>query len=91
MLSTQETTHGHGRNGSDVRLISTLKDDGFTLSINAVDDSVAALIKAKKGTQYEYVVGEVCEQEKMLYDGLDIKNLVSYIAGGTSLETNTLI
>lgn len=68
---------------------STLKDDGFTLSINAVDDSVAALIKSKKGTQYEYVVGEVCEQEKMLYDGLDIKNLVSYIAGGTSLETNT--
>ena len=68
---------------------STLKDDGFTLSINAIDDSVAALIKAKKGTQYEYSVGEVCEQEKLFYDGLDIANSVSYIAGGTSLETNT--
>lgn len=68
---------------------STLKDDGFTLSINAIDDSVAALIKAKKGTQYEYSVGEVCEQDKLYYDGLDIANSVSYIAGGTSVETNT--
>lgn len=67
---------------------STLKDDGFTLSINAVDDSVAAIIKAKKGTQYEYDVSELCESEKLLYDGLLINNTVNYIAGGTSLETN---
>lgn len=47
---------------------STLSDDGFTLSINAVDDSVAALIKAKKGTQYEYSVNEVKDGKSLYYD-----------------------
>lgn len=47
---------------------STLSDDGFTLSINAVDDSVAALIKAKKGTQYEYSVNEVKDGKVLYYD-----------------------
>ena len=35
---------------------STFSDDGSIISINAVDDSLAALIKANKGTQYEYPV-----------------------------------
>ena len=53
---------------------STLADDGFTLSINAVDDSVAALIKAKKGTQYEYSVNLVKDSKPLYYDGLEMTN-----------------
>ena len=37
---------------------STLSDDGFVCSLNAVDDSVAAIIKARKGVQYEYSIDE---------------------------------
>ena len=55
---------------------TTLSDDGFVASINAVDDSVAALIKAKKGTQYEYVVKEVKDGTSLLYDGLEMTNSV---------------
>ena len=57
---------------------STLSDDGFTLSINAVDDSVAALIKAKKGTQYEYSVNEVKDGKSLHYDGLEMDNQVVF-------------
>lgn len=67
---------------------STLSDDGFTLSVNAVDDSVAALIKAKKGTEYEYVVSEICESDKLLYDGLDIQNKLDFVCGGEMKDEN---
>ncbi|MBO5854957.1 MAG: hypothetical protein J6Q61_09505 [Bacteroidales bacterium] len=62
---------------------STLKDDGFTLSINATDDSVAALIKAKKGTQYEYPIELVKEPNPLKYDGLSVHQKVGFICGGT--------
>ena len=39
--------------------VATLQDNGSILQINAVDDSVASMIKAKRGTQYEYPVEEV--------------------------------
>ena len=57
---------------------STMTDDGFTLSINAIDDSVASLIKAKKGTQYEYYVEELSEAQKLYYDRLELINQVKY-------------
>lgn len=47
---------------------STLSDDGYVLSMNAIDDSVASLIKAKKGTQYEYSVNEVKDSIQLDYD-----------------------
>ena len=68
---------------------STLSDDGFTLSINAVDDSVAALIKAKKGTQYEYSVAEVKDEKSLYYDHLQMKNEIKWSDGGTLNEEGT--
>lgn len=65
---------------------STLSDDGFTLSINAVDDSVAALIKAKKGTQYEYSVNEVKDEKSLLYDRIKMDSLIKWIDGATMDE-----
>lgn len=61
---------------------STLSDDGFTLSLNAIDDSVAALIKAKRGTQYEYPIELIKEPNTLKYDGLSMLQKVGFICGG---------
>lgn len=63
---------------------STFQDNGSTISISAVDDSVAALIKSKKGTQYEYVVSELTEGKYLFYDRIDIENNIKYIVVGES-------
>lgn len=60
---------------------STLSDDGYVLSMNAIDDSVASLIKAKKGTQYEYSVNEVMDSSLLDYDRLDMDSLIKWIDG----------
>ena len=69
---------------------STLSDDGFVLSINAVDDSVAALIKAKKGTQYEYSVDMVKDGKKLYYDGLNMTNHIVMTMPPNNSEDNTV-
>ena len=51
---------------------TTVEDDGATLYMNAVDNGIAAMIKAKKGTEYEYAVSEIREAEQLSYDGIDI-------------------
>lgn len=61
---------------------STLTDDGNTVSINGVDSSVAALIKAKKGTQYEYPVLELAEKKSLDYDHLVMLNNIKWENGG---------
>ena len=60
---------------------STLSDDGLTCSMNAIDDSVASLIKAKKGTQYEYSVNEVMDSNLLDYDRLEMDSLIKWIDG----------
>lgn len=65
---------------------STLSDNGYVLSMNAIDDSVASLIKAKKGTQYEYSVDVLKESVPLYYDGLEMKNNINWIDGGTTDE-----
>lgn len=47
--------------------------------INAIDDSLAALIKAKNGTQYEYSVDVVKEDAMLRYDGLDMVSRCEWI------------
>lgn len=65
---------------------STLKDDGYVLSMNAIDNSVASLIKAKKGTQYEYYVNEVKDSIQLDYDRLEMLNNIKWVDGGTISE-----
>jgi hypothetical protein len=69
---------------------STLSDDGFVLSMNAVDDSVAALIKAKKGTEYEYSVDVVKDSVPLMYDGLEMIGQCSWIYTGDSVEKDNI-
>lgn len=68
---------------------STLSDDGYVLSMNAIDDSVASLIKAKKGTQYEYVVDEVKDGMPLEYDGMDMANNVVMTVPPNNSDTDT--
>lgn len=65
---------------------STFSDNGFVLSMNAVDDSVASIIKAKKGTQYEYAVSDIKDSMPLNYDHLEMRNNIKWIDGGTISE-----
>lgn len=69
---------------------STLKDDGYVLSMNAIDDSVASLIKAKRGTQYEYVVDELKDGMPLYYDGMDMTNNVVMTVPPNNSDTDTV-
>lgn len=66
---------------------STLQDNGNILQMNAVDDSVASLIKAKKGTQYEYPVEEIRDVIPLVYDGLEISCNAEWIITGAYYDT----
>lgn len=61
---------------------STFTFNGVTCEINAIDDSLAALIKAKKGTQYEYSVDVIKESTVLRYDRLEMQNQVSWLFAG---------
>ena len=57
---------------------STFTYTGTTCDINAVDNSLAALIKAKKGTQYEYAVSGMKEEFPLKYEGLQMSMYVKW-------------
>ena len=57
---------------------TTMEDDGVTLSMNAVDNDVAAIIKAKKGADYEYSVSSIKEADKFRFDRLEMRNKISW-------------
>jgi len=50
---------------------STYSEDGLIVSINAIDNTLAAVIKAKKNIQYEYPVSSLIAK-KLKYDGLSM-------------------
>lgn len=57
-----------------------------TVTINSFDDTIASLIKAKKGTKYEYKVDDIAEDKYLTYDGMNIANKVNFVCGGTTTE-----
>lgn len=65
---------------------STFSHNGTTCEINAVDNSLASLIKAKKGTQYEYSVGELKEEYKLFYDRMQMHNQANFTITGENEE-----
>lgn len=69
---------------------STFSYNDTTCEINAVDNSLASLIKAKKGTQYEYPVKEIKESQPLDYDRLlmnsDIKWSIPSDAEGPNVS-----
>lgn len=61
---------------------STFSYNDTTCEINAVDNSLASLIKAKKGTQYEYPVKEIKESQPLDYDRLEMTSKIEWLIGG---------
>lgn len=64
---------------------SSYSDNGYTISINAIDDTLAAIIKAKRNIQYEYLVSEL-KPQSLYYDGLKFQYEAKYVSGGTTVE-----
>lgn len=92
IISTRNNSWLYNERFSCALNFSTLQDNGSILQINAVDDSVASMIKSKKGTQYEYSVEEVKSPIPLVYDGLELSESAKWIPTGDTLEDDdTLI
>ena len=58
---------------------STISWDGITLSIAAIDNSLAALISSKKSTKYEFEVGkDIYNAGILAFDRVKMQNIVSH-------------
>lgn len=65
---------------------STLSDDGYVISINAIDNSLASIIKAKKGVQYEYSVSWIKSSKSLYYDRIEVLNNAKWSIVGESIS-----
>lgn len=67
---------------------STIQWDRDTLTLNSIDNSLAALIKANKSTKYEFVIGEdIKRNDVMNFDRLPmIENVTYKFTGGRSYD-----
>lgn len=54
---------------------STFAYTGTTCEVNAVDDSLASLIKAKQGTEYEYSVEKIKDGKPLRYDRIAMTSM----------------
>lgn len=71
--------------------VSTLKYTAWDVSLNAVDDSVEAVIKAKKGTQYEYSLENYREGMNLRYDGIEMENSVTWDISGDTQDDGSVV
>lgn len=69
---------------------STYSEDGLIASINAIDNTLAAIIKAKRNIQYEYPVSQL-ETESLYYDRLEFIGRATYYCGGRTLENGNIL
>lgn len=67
---------------------SSIEWDNYIVKMNCIDDSLAALISANKGTKYEAVVGsELKSDYRFVFNRLPIKNSITYgYSGGDTDE-----
>lgn len=56
---------------------STYQSDGYTISINAIDDSVASIINANKSQVYDIPVSEL-KEDTLYYDRMNLNNRVEF-------------
>lgn len=68
---------------------SSVEWDNYILKIFSIDDSLASKIKARKGTKYEFVVGQDIPVSDILsYDRITLPNSVSHEIMGNGDETD---
>lgn len=68
---------------------STYSEDGLIAYINALDNTLAATIKAKKNIQYEYPVANLYVK-KLNYDRLEKKNNAKWIITGNNIKIDDI-
>lgn len=69
---------------------SSLIWDNYILKINCIDNSLAALIKANKGTKYEFTIGEdIPVEESMEYERIPMVDVLGYEVIGESIEDSS--
>lgn len=69
---------------------STLMWDNYILKVNCIDNSLAAHIKANKGTKYEFSVGdEIPTSVQMNYDRIPMIESLNYQIIGESIDDST--
>lgn len=56
---------------------STYQSDGYTITINAIDDSVASIINANKSQVYDIPVSEL-KEDTLYYDRMNLNNRVEF-------------
>lgn len=66
----------------------TLTYDGNLISVNSIDNSIANIIKANKGTQYEYLVDEIKDVYQLYYDSVSMNYSQPYTLGGNTVEND---
>ncbi len=63
--------------------ISSLSWTDYVLNANCIDDSLAASIKARKSTKYEFVVGhDLPVSDTLNYDRIAMSNMVQHVIAG---------
>jgi hypothetical protein len=69
---------------------STYEDDGHIISMNAVDNTLAALIKANKSTKYDFQISLLKEPKQLYYDRLLLQSNAEYVYTGTLNDEETM-
>lgn len=62
---------------------SSIEWDNYVVKMNCIDDSLAAAIKAKKSTKFEFVVGQdIPVADTLEYDRIEMSNMVQHVIAG---------
>lgn len=71
---------------------STVSFDNMSFKINAIDNTLSALIKANKGTKYEFTIGkEISPDRRFTFDRIPMMESATYeFTNGTSLDDGDL-
>ena len=69
---------------------ASYEEEEGIVKINAIDNSLAAIIKSRKGNKYEFLMSEFSDSKdtSFRYDGIALDNMVSYKMGGDADSNN---
>lgn len=71
---------------------STISWDGYALSIAAIDNSLASIISANKGTKYELLIGrDIKTDNRLNYDRVALKNMTTHQIMSNMAETGFML
>ncbi len=88
VLSTRNNNHLYDERFRCTLDFASLTDDGYTISMNALDSSLAALIKANKSQTYDIPVNELVTSDfdVLRYDHLMMQNNLKYIPISSNID-----